>query len=93
MAELSYLLQKELINHEATKGYLTRNTKNPVLIERTRESHKQPGQYSSKKYDNSEEKTLFHYKWLQELQDYTYYKTQRTRYYDKQDSKKEPGHN
>ena len=59
------LLQKEPINHEATKGYLIENTKNPVLTERTRESHKQQGQYGRKKYDNSEDKDSFCYRRLQ----------------------------
>jgi hypothetical protein len=43
----------------------------------------------SKKGDNNSEN--IYYKYLQEIQDYRSHKTQRTRYYDKQGSNKEPG--
>ena len=51
-------LQKELINHGATKGYLSRNKRTWFLTQRTQKPHKQPRQYSRRKYDNSEEKIL-----------------------------------
>ena len=76
----------------SNEGLPHKEHKNPVLIERTRESHKQPGHQQKKEWQLRRQDS-FHYKWLQKLQDYTSYKTQRTRYYDKQGSKKEPGHN
>ena len=44
------------------------------------------------KNDNSEDKILSIINGFKKIEDYTSYKTQRTRYYDKQSSKEEPGH-
>ena len=52
--------------------------KNPVLIERTQESHKQPGHQQKKEWQLRRQYS-FHHKWLQKIQDYIFYKTQRTR--------------
>ena len=52
------MLQKELINHEATEGYLTRNTRTQFLYKELR-SLKNNQDISKKDNDNSEDKILF----------------------------------
>ena len=49
--------------------------------------------YSRKMNDNSEDKILSITSGFKKIEDYTSYKTQQTRYCDKQSSKKEPRHN
>ena len=64
---------------------------NSDLIERTQDSHKQPENQQNKEWQLIRQDS-FYYKWLQKIQDYTSYKTQQTQNYDRQGSKKEPGH-
>ena len=73
------------------KGLPPKECNNLVLIERTRESHKTTGTSANKEW-RLRRQDSFHYKWFQKREDYTSYKTQQTRYYDKQGSKKELGH-
>ena len=92
--------QKRQSYHIATKrthqpgsneGLPHKEHKNSVLIERTREPHKQPGHQQKKM--TTQKTRFFPLQIASKIQDYTSYKTQRTRYYNKQSSKKEPGHN
>ena len=91
MVELSYYHKKELINNKAKKGYLTRSAT-------TRSLQKELGNLINNrdirriKNDNSEGKILSIINGFKKIEDYTSYKTQRTRYHDKQSSKEEPRH-
>ena len=58
----------------SNEGLPHKGRNNPVLIERTRESHKQPGHQQNKEWQLRRQDS-FHYKWLQKIQDYTSYKT------------------
>ena len=60
------LLQKELINHKATKGYLTRSITTRSLWKEL-ENLKNNRDISRIKNDNSEDNNSFHYKWLQKI--------------------------
>ena len=73
------------------EGLRHKERNNPVLIERTRESHKQQGHQENKEWQLRRQDS-FYYKWFQKIEDYTSYKTQQTRYYDKQGSEEEPRH-
>ena len=58
----------------SNEGLPHKEHKNPVLIERTQESHKQPGHQQKKEWQLRRQYS-FHHKWLQKIQDCTSYKT------------------